>query len=300
MKFVIQLTLMFCLFPSLSEGQKIRFTDTTNVWRVRHYSWENLPNTQIKGYASGIYKIDSLEYLSLSKTLIREDTIEGKVYCKNYGGSPNLDTTEQVLYNYHWMPGDTIVMTYYLNDTNRHYVAKLDSVVIGGVYHKIWDIRTVSGNAQGSYRVIEGIGSTGGPTFPFYPVSFEQTYRLICFESQGTFVTVPGYSFLPKNYQGDYLSPAFCAVGVTEAKSIPRKMIIVANQASSGLMIEFGETIREGVLLIYDIQGRIIERRNVEGSASLPIDTLPCSGMYFYSFYDIGNGLRKTGKFVYH
>lgn len=113
--------------------------------------------------------------------IIRQDTTNKRVYIWNYGN-------EQLLYDF----GNMIVGQLYPETYNSYpydtlVVVSEDSVMMGSVYHKKWDLaRTVNGVIvdAGFVSVIEGIGSNFG-IIAMFNLPFEWWDELLCFSMDG-------------------------------------------------------------------------------------------------------------------
>lgn len=300
-----QLCLLFLiLLPALGvDGQKIRFTDTTNRWDVQHTQWGNLAGTFWEWRYSDTITIDTFKYFELGDKLIREDTINERFYVRAKTNSPYIDTLEQVLYDFNLKTGDTIIRWKQKQDTNRHYVAKIDSVLINGVYHKLWQFDPLPNNPVGqySYIVIEGIGSMGGPLYPLNPVGFEQHYRLTCFKNSGSIITVPTNNSIPSPYnQQHFLSLSTCLLaGVDDAKTNTLSITISPHPANTSSVITLPYALQRGELTIYNTMGQTMRQVSLSNTAKVSIGQLPNAGVYYYYISDKTNGQLWQGKLVY-
>lgn len=284
-----------------STAQKIRFTDTTNIWHVKRYTMATYPNGSNTTWEYGdTVSIDSLLYYKLNGYLIREDS--NKVYVKAVTSSPNIDTTEQVVYNYNLNIGDTIKLTYYLNDTTRHYVNKIDSVLINNIYHRMWDIQPVPGNRLGDYNytVIEGIGSVKGPLYPLNPVGFEQAYQLFCFKNQNSIITVPNNNAIPNPFGGDYLNPGKCALAVNQITALKSTPVVYPHPANQSSVITLPYNINSGILVVYNGMGQVVSTISINNAAKIDVKALNLqSGLYYYRITYNNSAASWQGKLLY-
>ncbi len=295
------LLIIILLAAPVADGQKIRFTTTNNNWLVNQYTINPIISTKGWGYVDTVF-IDTLKYYSLNNTaLIREDSVNDIIYTRALNTPPNTDTSEQILYNYNLNVGDTITFWKQNKDTNRHYVSKIDSVVINGVFHKLWEYQPLPNNPVGqySYVVIEGIGSMGGPLYPLNPVGFEQHYRLVCFTKNGSFVTVPDNDSIPCPYGGDYLSLSTCLLDVEDNVAAKKSAIISPHPAHSSSVISLPYNLQNGELIIYNTLGQPVRQVSFNNTSKLTIGQLPGAGMYYYRINDKTNGNAWQGKVVY-
>ncbi len=187
MRLLLRNLFIACLFGlPVVEGraQKIAFCDTANLWVTTgeldgSCAWER------KAYLAGDTIISGKKYQklihhSLTYTaystgcnatmgkgfFVREDAAYGMVYYRQ----PSVDQYEHVLYNYNLVPGDTIQYTYNMwgGGSVADSLVKLDSMLIGGVYHKTFDFQSATGRGNRAYSVIEGVGCVNHPVFPAY------------------------------------------------------------------------------------------------------------------------------------
>ncbi len=123
--------------------QKIRFTDTSNYWGSQGIESSSIAYQGIYQYRLCCTNIfNGLTYYDLHGVLdhwpldfyVREDTAAGLVYMWNF-----QDSVEQVLYNYNLHPGDTIHFEY-ANPPFIDSVLSVDSMLINGVYHKVFSL----------------------------------------------------------------------------------------------------------------------------------------------------------------
>ena len=305
MKYLLYI-LVILLSTHTSQAQKIHFTDTSNIWTVKHTTMSN----QFRGgynykmsYDTTRVMIDTLEYLLLKgkgSFLVREDTIEKRVYIKINPASSNLDTTEQVLYDYTLNVGDTVTKRYYLKDTSMHIVTKIDSVSVNGVYHKLWRMDPVPGSYMYRYEVIEGIGCMNGPTYPLDAVGWEQAYSLICFSNNGSILTVPANKniYIPM-YNGNVLSPEKCLLSVDETSLSDNNVMITPNPAHNTATVYFPYKISKGEVVISNIYGQILLQQQVSNTQTLSIDIEKLTtGLYHYRVIDNMNQTSWAGKII--
>lgn len=117
----------------------------------------------------------------------RENVASKKVYFVPPGA-----LTDTLLYDFNLNVGDTLPMTY-TNDSSmypRNTVHTIDSVLVGGVYHKRFNLSSFFGDAD-YVSIIEGVGSTFGFLGRLIPV-FESASYLNCFAVSGVSVYPSG------------------------------------------------------------------------------------------------------------
>lgn len=294
------LLIIILLAAPRADGQKIRFTTTNNNWLVNQYTINPIISTMGWGYVDTVF-VDTLKYYKLNHVLVREDTVSNRIYTREQVSTPYVDTFEQVLYDFNLKVGDTIELWKQKSDTNRHFVAKVDSVVINGVYHKLWQYDPLPNNPVGqySYIVIEGIGSMGGPLYPLNPVGFEQHYRLVCFTKNGSLVTVPDNDSIPCPYGGNYLSLSTCLLDVEDNVAAKKSVVISPHPANASSVITLPYTLQKGELIIYNTLGQIIRQVLINKTSKVILGQLPGAGMYYYRVNDKLNGKGWQEKVVY-
>lgn len=296
MKRLIPFILLLIFFSARdSYGQKIRFTDTSNIW-IETFSHPDYTYTY-KHYNGDDTIINGFRYVK-GYGFCREDTVQNKVYLK-YGNSQ--DTTEHLLHDYNLTYGDSFTSINYINriptDTFIYSVTQLDSVLINNTWHKVWTYEYVYASKLSTYyyppyTVIEGIGCTSGLSRPLMPGIFENDRHLLCFENNGSIITVP----IPTG--GYYLSPQTCALSVASNVGNNKTTTISPNPANSHSKITFPNTIQVGTLTITDILGRRLISKSIINQTAIPIGELPAAGVYFYTITDNYNQ-SLTGKFIY-
>lgn len=177
------------LLPNLCAAQKIHFTDTCNHWKLFFQVIETVSggseyffgnDTIVNGRT---YRQFKYYHYPFRYYVVREDTMQKKVFALDLS---DTDTSEKVVYDYGLTINDT-----FRCDAATHYVKSVDSVLIGTVQHRVWEMKAISCDSCGGsseaydYIVIEGIGSITEPLGPLYPVYFESGYFLACFRQCG-------------------------------------------------------------------------------------------------------------------
>lgn len=280
------------LFLCLSSfGQKLRFTEESNVWKIRKL-WH-----ETGGYSHWLcsYTADSVVDGVLYKVLnssasyfVREDTIAGKVYARPVLTHAPIyydDTTEQLLFDYNWLLNDTA--TYFFQGVvYKNVVVGLDSVLINGVQHKVWDFS----KGVRSYTVVEGIGCLKYPDFPLNPIIFEVEEDLICYTNK------TGFPVLSKAI-GVFDNSASCALGSHEMR--PKRHELFPNPVGQFATIVSGEKIQTGTIVIVNASGKIVYRTSIGNTDEITIDTKGMAdGLYLYRINNTLTGAVITGTFV--
>lgn len=279
-KSYILIPLLLLIISATSFGQKIRFTDTVNSWKIQGSAgW---PDKVTYGYYS--IQFDSLvtkngfTYTSIAEYgLCREDTIQNKVFVLHAN-----DTLEKVLYDYNLQVGDTFAYQFWGlgNKDAKGIVVYIDSLLIAGTYHKIWNFHNSIPNLYPG-SIIEGVGimAWGTP---------EVGSSVVCFNRNGVMVTIK-----------DYIDALSCALDVNNINTNNKTITISPNPANQYSKITFPYTIQSGSLIITDVLGKTISSKALNNKTEVTIGELPGSGLYFYKLADLTNNQSYTGKFIY-
>ena len=238
-----------------------------------------------------------------SNYLIREDTMKGIVYYIN-----PVDTTEDTLYNYNLGIGDTIVYrgayAIYI-DT----VVTVDSILINGLYHKIYKLADAVDIYSLGYTVLEGIGCTNNPVFPawMYGSCFEYGESLVCFYEHG--VCPPAHA--PINSctgsvgypcgnislnSFNNLPGCVAALGTSNINSQAPSLTITPNPAYNQIEImadsHFGSNTN---VVVFDMNGRCILRAVADDQKNkLSINTMSWpDGLYMVIVQNDGGVVKK-------
>lgn len=292
--------LLLILFLSLqwlqSAAQKIHFTDTTNVWRVlvsvTHGSYTDYGQ---RSYTyKGSLKKDSFTYFILSfpsgdSALIREDTMQGKVYAKVYRADQTaMDTNDVLLYDFSQSVGDTLkVIKTDTANSFYYYLYKIDSIQINASWHKVF---YYNGNQNGMV-VIEGIGSLSDPISPFKYPYFEFNLELSCFSNQGNY---PPFSKTVQNFD----NAKSCADTSLKISDPAQGSFTIFPQPSNGrFTIRLGETMQDGQIMILNNMGQIVYQKNINGTRDLVInDPAIGNGLFHFKITDNQTGESFTGN----
>lgn len=306
--------LLFLLLCSLSistSAQKIRFTDSSNVWRVAesvgvytHYTYFFGNDTLIgdKHYRplvrtyiseSGDTSFGSNQYM------IREDTVLGRVYYRDI--SLLIDTLERQLYVYNLNLGDTVNFGSYTDS-----VIAIDSLLIDGYYYKVYTMRDAGASTtlMHAYTYIEGIGALPGPGYPMTPLCFgEFSFALCCFQNKGTYPDIYleyqncEYDWVFDNDSCNCDPPPYSGINDVRPQRFLAEVVPHPLQPSS--LLQWQESIMEGRLKVTDATGRNIVTKEVSNTRSMPIGQLIRKpGLYFYELTDIKNKRTARGKLV--
>lgn len=288
--------ILITLLAIKSTAQKIHFTDTTNVWRVLFSTTQDKFTTygQRSYTYKGSIKKDSFTYFILSfpggdSALIREDTMQGKIYAKVYRADQTvMDTNDVLLYDFRQSVGDTLkVIKTDTPNSFYYYLYKIDSVQINAAWHKVF---YYNGNKNGMV-VIEGIGSLSDPIFPFKYLYFEFNLELSCFRNQGNY---PSFS---KAVQG-FDNAKSCADTSLKIIDPAQGGFTIFPQPSNGkFTIRLSETIQHGQITVLNNMGQIVYRKNITGAGELVInDPAIANGLFHFKITDYQTGESFTGN----
>ena len=284
------LSCLLLLLSTNSLAQKLYFTDTSNKWRVEIIPGDFPPSDHIFSYLPVDTVLNGTSYHIIAfngLNLIREDTVQRKVFARTFGGSFQ-DTTERVLYDYNRSLGDTVV-TYRLNDTCYHILDAIDSVVINGVWHRVQNYIPMSFVFGDAYQVIEGVGCLTNPIFPLFPKTFEPAYNFKCFTSKQSIpvITYPAGSTFNNG----------CTVGI-KSLSHESGIVLYPNPATDNLYLTVSGHNPGSRFILFDSFGRKIKERIISQSGELTIGVsdLP-DGLYCYRFVMSGKP-AVTGKII--
>lgn len=202
-----------------------------------------------------------------------------------YYRQPTVDQYEHVLYNYNMQPGDTIqyVHNVWGGGSVADSLVRLDSALIGGVYHKTFDFQSVTGRGNRAYTVIEGVGCVNHPFYPAYAGNCQgYTERLRCFSQSGL---VQDFSMrwnqcdqLGNNFYTncDY-SSATTRVAVTEVA----KLSVVPNPARDRFEVNVGADAKACTLTVHDLLGREMTNAVIKGTTHTVGTQSWMAGTYF-------------------
>lgn len=294
------LILVFAFSSCLSFGQKIRFTDSTNVWTVirteydlgihyypdlYYYAGDTTFNfhTYKKLFGGVAFFTDS----HCDPSLIREDTMLNKVFIL-------INDSEQVFMDYNLHLGDTAFHTGFSHDTTRVFVNNIDSTLINGLWYKVWDFQPV-GTCHAYYFVIEGIGCLNSPLFINHPSYGLSNFNLMCFSNHGL---NPLLSPMVGGYFDNSMSCA-TILNLNQVNS-KNKVTIFPNPINETSKILFPYNISSGNLIIINSIGQTVLNMPIQNKDELLIsDKIKEPGIYFFRVTDNETGKVFSGKFVY-
>ncbi len=240
--------------------------------------------------------VNGLNYKIMNSALIREDTIQKKIFIKCYYclGTVDADTVERLLYDFSLQIGDTanFGIGKYLN---KYTVTKIDSTLINGSMQKIFYYDSYYGV---DFDGIEGIGSTSGPWFSLTPTILDQSHTLCSFENSGIRPSVnPPVEVTSgaANFWDNKYDCVLTIINNTNKLTID----ITPNPANEYSTINFPYTIQQGQLLIINSLGQVVADREIHNRQQLRLGSLSTSGLYYYKVIDKQIGNNFSGRFVY-
>ncbi|MEO6833086.1 MAG: T9SS type A sorting domain-containing protein [Chitinophagaceae bacterium] len=302
--------LIFLVLSVNVKAQKIRFTDTTNVWTMKQVAFE--PRK------ADVYRIEYLSDTVINNILyhqlpgpgstiaVREDTVKGIVYFRFmelFTGQFRPDTAEHVFFDYNLAIGDTLTITL---DTLKfaHIVQSIDSVTIAGSSYKVWVMGSMCGT--NGYTFIEGIGTTEGPTEGCRIQWHEGCKQIKCFSNQyGQPLISPSvpmsWGCWPM-YRSGFDNDSSCKyqVAVPNVSSSNPLPIILPNPGGKESILKLPPAYANATLTIIDAMGRKCLSMQVLGKSEIPFGQyLSVPGVYYYSLEKADFGERSGGHFVY-
>ncbi len=290
------LLLFYCLLFAVhsSYAQKIRFTDTSNMWGVY---WVNAAS-----FSSGIDNIsaagsivkNSYVYTDFKAYYVREDTLQNVVFILKA-----KDSIERILYDYNLKLGDTFTM---INgnttiDTFFHLVTKVDSVLLNADRKKVWTFKCYYSNVFGAtteppYTVIEGIGCLRGLFYPMYPFYFEYGEQVVCFTNNNAKPIVnPAI--------GNFDNTTSCKLSVSSTHIQSQSITIIPNPANESSKLVFPYILQQGRLVVTNTLGQVVMQKEFQQKDKIELGVLPSGGVYFYTIIDNLAGKSYKGRFVY-
>ncbi len=276
------------LFAISSFGQKIRFSDSTNVWTLLYTSLDPGSNPVFTSWISpisysGSVMINSNRYLKLESYYIREDTTAKKVFIRSAS-----DSVDKLLYDYNWAVGDT---------ENSYQITFIDSTMINSLWYKTWHF-------NGDFNVIEGIGCTNGYEFAAYPnFGFhEYSRQLICFQNRDVSpplsTPVSSWGAIINIEFDDSASCAMHPLDINRPAETNSNISVVPNPIAQSSKIIFSDVANGKIMIVNDI-GQAIETIPFQNTNEVLIGgKIKLPGIYFYHVTDNENGKVYSGKLI--
>jgi hypothetical protein len=312
-RLILLLSFLLCFHSSFA--QKIRFTDTSNSWRVvMAWPFGSPPGQQSVNYHyQGPILIDTVKWCDFQFGYLREDTTTRKVYVRNLNivasGVSLVDTQERMLYDYNWIVGDSTVQVYGV-DSFKCFVVSIDSTQIGSIWHRLWYFKSTFYSADtlkdtNDFTVIEGLGSNKGPWFPVYPNEGNRipdfnfyAFGIACFHNNGVQPKVnPAVGIA---YHVGFDNYASCILSVDEIDAEKKTALVIPNPANTQSKIVLPYIIQSGTVAIVNAVGQIVYKQEIKNKETIPLDKAGLSsGVYFYQVWDALNGKGFSGRFVW-
>lgn len=210
---------------------------------------------------------------------LREDIPTKKIYFLNPG-----TTSENLLYDFDLVVGDTIAITSMCSPDDTVMVVSIDSVLVNGNYNKKFVLGSVSGFCTAG-DLIEGVGSKAGLQ-QLYSLGFEFSNQLLCLSVSNS-VVYPYGSSIPSYY-------CAYAVGIGELENNELKMTVMPNPVVNAIHIvvncsdNYDIEIRNGL-------GELIHKKTDLQANGPTIDFSDfATGIYFVRLIDSkGNSIVK-------
>lgn len=262
----------YCFGPTTEENYPIIMTGDT---LINSQIYHKLNITSIQVISSTCGPNTTIGY----KGAIRQDSSIKKVFIV-----PPFSSAEEVLYDFNLQVGDTIAG--YLGttfSTMPEIVQSIDSVLVGGNYHKRWEV-----NALYQIYFIEGVGSTYGliAQLPGGNISDQPTRAINCFSVNNTTL----YPAIPTH----------CNLITSEnaIDAITNQITVFPNPFSEVITIQTTLSFKSASLVIYNSFGQEVKQINTISGKSfvMPRDDLSV-GVYFFRMTE-ANETIYAGKFV--
>lgn len=308
MKNLLLITIFLALQVS-SSAQKIRFTDPGNEWKFRD-TYLLTGGKITVNFVDYKYRTDTsthgYTYHRLNYLGIREDTIAGKVFYRNW--DPYYDTIEYLLYDYNLLVNDTVktISGPLFGYATTFWVSKIDSTKLNGLWYKVWHFNGYQNGYEDnifSYNTIEGLGCTSGFLYPLDPIPYAVINQLICFGSKGMYDMLSNPVDAWSNF-GSFTYPFSnkgCPASLfTSLTENTKEITLYPNPIDKTSRISFLNTIHSGQLLITNAVGQTIIDLPIRNKEEMLIgDKIQTPGIYFYHLLDERTGQLFTGKFIY-
>ncbi len=261
-----------CNFVS---GQQVRFLGDTVIQGVTYQKMTGCSMISLCQcpFYCGPYIADTAGNCystSSGPIFLREDTIAKKVFILDY----NLSTSEQILYDFSLVAGDTLKMQY---PFVSGYTITIDSV--GTTILQNGDVRNIFYLSTGTFY-IESIGGRNGLISPLVSFTGGSGESLGCVKLNGVWLYDGGICYVP--------------VGI-ETQLNNSSVQIVFDNESQNLKIVLTNPELKGNLNILDIEGKTIFSNKVNGETSNINLSNMSSGIYLYKF-ECSNGKLFNGK----
>lgn len=315
----------FAALPA--EAQKIRFTDTSNKWKLLDVGndgpliFGNPLSPDARFQKDTVIAGVSYHLLSSISQFdggyaVREDTAAGRLYFRFMQarvGPYITDTGERVFFDYSMRMYDTLRIRYDATHGIAHYVSAFDSLYVGAHVYKKWKMTPLPGNTQSSeYTFVEGIGCLGGPGWPVFNLVFEHRGQLRCFTNKGTQPVCFPAPLLPwwslKVKQGYLAADSFnnttsctykLAPNAVEEINAKVPIIVAPSPGGPEISLILSANIPAGILQITNAVGQILKRVTIKSGKTNIGQYLSAPGVYYYTLQEAATGQRYNGRFIF-
>jgi len=288
---------LFFLLTGNGYGQSFKHFPDSAVWNIRYhyghppyyyFNYQLLGDTIVGGYT--YKKLNGGDSLI---ALIREDTVQNKVYAKVFRRMTffdNVDCSTQqthpicsdsLLFDYNLASGDTFTGIWDSMFSGYSFkVVCVDSVYLGNVWRKNWVPGTLSNSIYsppcGVEVIIEGIGSTSGLLETWGLGINGEISELMCF---GT----PSQTIYP-------FASSFGCSPTLNVNTLPLndKFISIFPNPTSGIFTlqSINQQINKSTIIVSNTLGeKILERKIISERTEIDLSVQP-KGIYFVKVMD--------------
>lgn len=226
-------------------------------------------------YAGSLCTTDPPSY-DIYQGAIRQDVTAKKVYIYPKSGA----NSEKLLYDFTLEKGDTVrgYLALYTgtNPGNANIVESIDSVLVGGVYHKRWLL-----NKNYNAYLIEGVGCTYGLISPLPPKNTADAPMLtiLCFKVNE--VTV---------YPANATDCKIIVTSLNEEENKTASLAVFPNPSQGSFTISYTDLIKE--IQVHDVLGKEILKKQPDQASSFELNGLE-KGTYILTFVDKYNRISR-------
>lgn len=261
-KYTILLTIMI-LFSNLDaqNSEYYKLIDTGKVWyQVNIGEFDQILVDSLKPFFSEAHYANDTTYIPfgpVSNTffiILREDTIEKKLYSRNFFDQNTPSGPEQLIYDFSMQIGDSIYFSYLTNTCSGNGWYIVDSVKLELFQHinrNVYYLNNHYPNAPSTIW-IEGIGSIAGLTyFNSYPLIWDCGELTCCYQYN---------DILYESVEGAIWGCSFENVDIGEMKT-DNNINIYPNPAKDFFILDFDTykfDSKHIVLQISDMMGSIV------------------------------------------
>lgn len=287
-------------------GQTADFVDMNATWNVAETYPAATPQnigfaaTTTKTYGfSGDTLINSIAWNQMYYTSDSTFSSSSKLTKAGYVRSQNnrvlfMNTTfkPDTIYNFNFQVGDSVKYDFSYK-SSYIFVTNIDSILLSGKYHKRFFFSEPGGPTAFTHLNeiwIEGIGSIHGPLFPASPREFTyevpDSMKVTCYKINSTQIWSNPY------YKNCYTN---IILSVHEFHDKEEKVLVFPNPVSSELTIQLPQTTNEEHhISLFDMQGKLIQKKNCKNSNQLAIDTNNLENNMYFLKIESGNRVFKT------